>query len=229
VRHAHAEVGHPTRVLLVEPSVACPGWWPVHARPVDVVTARERLERAGASFPGQVAALNHFEPEALTLTEQLLNHGLDAPTAEAGIAFLAAPEGPPDPTLQETALMHGRRLLRGEAEPPVFRVFRPRDLRRHLREQRDALTRALSEGQAVDPQDLASWTAWAHTLPRSLDVASLVAAVAERSPELAAELWLARPGPGPKAWNQLASWALEWGDPEAAMHWARRAREPLVA
>jgi len=230
VRQAHAEVGHRTRAILVEPALECPGWWPVHGQMVDARTARERMERAGASLPGQVAALNHFEPEALSWTEEFLRHGLDAPTAEAGIVFMAAPEGRPDPSLRETAIMHGRRILRGEADPPVFRVFRPRDLRGYLREQLALLTRSLEGGGGeASLEDLASWTAWARNLPVSRGVDALVATLATRSPELAAELLLARHGDRPEAWNQLASWALEWGDTEAAIHWAHRARDNRAA
>ena len=193
----------------------------MHALAVDEREARERMARAGAESPEELAALNQFEPEALSLSEELLLHGLEAP-AEVGIRFLAAPEGPADSSLRETAHLHGRRILRGEADPPYFRVFRPRDLRRYLFEELGGITRALESGDEVAPEDLASWTAWARVLPIAGKVERLVATLAERNLELAVELRLARREG--RSWDPLASWALELGDSEAAMHWARRAR-----
>ena len=161
VRQAHARAPHPTRAILIEPTPPSPGWWPVHGRLAELREARRRLEEKGAFFPGQVAALNELEPEALELTESVLVHGIDAPTVEAVIHFLNAPEGRPDPTLREMGRRYGRQILRGEAEPPVTRVFMSAGrLRALCRTELAALQQQLERGEPVDPVDQETWAAW---------------------------------------------------------------------
>ncbi|MFY0527711.1 tetratricopeptide repeat protein [Archangium gephyra] len=214
VRWALAETGHRTRTFLVEPAVSSPGWWPVHARPQDVREARALLEKAGASSPGCVAALNELEPEALTYLQSLLEHGLDAPTLEAGLMAVNSPEGEPDPSLQGLGRQFARSILRGEAPPPIMRAFKPEHLRQLCRTELAAITERLQEDEQVEFKDLSSWTAWTTKPGPDLSPWSL---------ELAIEMLLRDHTSTPVRWTALALWAIRAGALDAADVWAQRA------
>ena len=72
VRWACAEAGRRGRVALIEPAVDAAGFAPVRGDLLGVVEARAKLEAAGATHPGRVAALLELEPEAVEVAARLL-------------------------------------------------------------------------------------------------------------------------------------------------------------
>lgn len=222
VRWALAEAGHRTRTILVEPAVSSPGWWPVHARVQDVREARSLLEKAGASHPGRIAALNELEPEAITLMQSLLEDGIDDPTPDAALMLVNSPEGASSPALEAANRQFARSILRGEMIPPLARAFESARLRQLCRTELSAITRQLEADQQVGAEDLASWTAWLGTSPSSLRPAHFSLDLSEHSPEYAIELLLLDRDPAAPPWNEQTLLALSVLDPDAAATWAQR-------
>lgn len=72
---AMAEAGRRSRVILIEPHCVPDGFWPIHDRLQRPSKAIDQLHRSGAQFPGRLAALSGFEPEALNLLSKLLRSG----------------------------------------------------------------------------------------------------------------------------------------------------------
>lgn len=214
VRWVHAEAGHRTRAILLEPAVSSPGWWPMHARLADVREAREHLEKAGASSPGCVAALNDLEPEALELMQSFLEHGLDTPTLESALLVVSTPEGETDPSLEALGRQFARDILRGEVSPPVTRAFRPEQLRQFCQTELSTITQQLEANAQVELVDVASWVAWTTTPDKLLTLETL---------EHTAELWLRNRAATRIQWDDLSLWASTLGDLSAAEWWARRA------
>ena len=222
VRWALAEAGHRTRAILVEPTVSSPGWWPVHARLQDVREARGLLEKAGASHPGRVAALNELEPEAITLMQSLLEDGLDDPTLDATLMIVNSLEGATSPFLEATSRQFARGFMRGEAPPPITRAFKPEYIRHLCRKELSGITNRLERSEQVGSKDLASWTAWVGTLPSSLRPTPLNLDLATHSPEYAIELLLRSRAPEAHSWNAQAILALSTLDQDVATIWAQR-------
>ncbi|WP_395834612.1 tetratricopeptide repeat protein [Archangium violaceum] len=211
VRWVLAEARHRTRTILIEPTVSSPGWWPVHARLQDVREARALLEKAGASFPGRLAALNELEPEALTWTCSYLERGISEETLEA---TLLGAKTPGVELREEPGQQVASQLLRGEATPPLMRAFTPMDLRRRLQEECTTIQQRLEQGESVESTVLAGWTAW---------VAQPDPDLAFPQPEFAVEVWLRSPHPTQIPWDELTAWATEMADLDAAESWALRA------
>jgi tetratricopeptide (TPR) repeat protein len=120
VRWAMAEVGRRTRVLLIEPKVAAPGWWPVNGCPMPLNEARERLERAGAKAPGRLAALLGLEPDGVAITVELLVTGAAEQEIEATVQKASDPGA---------ALVCMRNGLGTMLDPPVLRATQGAGLR----------------------------------------------------------------------------------------------------
>lgn len=214
VRWVLAEAGHRTRTILIEPTVSSPGWWPVHARLQDVREARALLEKAGASFPGRVAALNEFEPEALMEMCSYLQQGINEETLEATRLGEKTPGVEIKHPWEELGRQVAPQLMRGEATPPLTRAFMPQDLRRLIQGERAIIQQRLEQGGSVESTELAGWTAWA-TQPGP-DLTYL-------NPELAIEMWLRSREPAQVPWDAMTTWATEMADLDAAEFWARRA------
>ena len=214
VRWALAEAGHRTRAILVEPTITSPGWWQVHAHVAAPRKARAELEKAGAPFPGRLAALNEFEPEAITLMHFYLENGFTAPALEAMLMGASLPEFKPKRPWEEIGQQFASRMLRGEAPLVFMRVFTPGYLRRLLQAECTAIQQRLEKDEQVEFEDLASWTAWMRKAGPDLS---------SRAPELAAELWLWNRPPAPIRWEVLTFWAVSMMDWDVAESWARRA------
>jgi tetratricopeptide (TPR) repeat protein len=120
VRWALAEAGRWTRTVLIEPKVPAPGWWPVHGRWMPLAEARERLEMAGASAPGRLAALVGLEPEAVEIAAELLARGMGERDLEAALREAV------DPGAALVGLGEG---LGFATDPPVVRATRGRGLK----------------------------------------------------------------------------------------------------
>lgn len=71
-RWACAEAKSACREIVAAPGLECPGFWPVHDRMMTFAQVRERLASTGAVRGLLLAALLHFEPEAVELSAELL-------------------------------------------------------------------------------------------------------------------------------------------------------------
>jgi hypothetical protein len=98
-RWAIAEAKRSSRVIVVAPGLACPGFWPIRTRFEDLAAAQEALSTRGARAPLRLAALLDLEPEAITRAGALLSRGVPEQKVAA-----AAVEGM-DPTVGLTRLL----------------------------------------------------------------------------------------------------------------------------
>jgi tetratricopeptide (TPR) repeat protein len=214
IRWALAEAGHRTRAILVEPAVHSPGWWPVHARVAELREARVQLEKAGAPFPGRLAALNELEPEAITLMRLYLENGIRAETIEATLLGVKTPGLEQEASWEDIGRQLAPHFLLGEAAPPLMRAFTPKHLRRLLQDELTAMHQRLEKGEPVEFGELAGWAAW---------TARPELAPSARGAEFAIELSLRNREPAQVRWNALTTWAVLMADLDVAEFWARRA------
>ncbi len=213
VRWALAETGHRTRAILVEPTVSSPGWWPVHARLAELRRARAELEKAGALFPGRLAAINELEPEAITLMRLYLENGISAAVLDATLIGGAhSSEMKSKRDLEELSQELAPHILRGRAAPPLARGIAPRRLQKLCQAELTAIQQQMEKGEPLEREELASWVAWA-TAP-SATLLSL-------DPELAVEMWLRSHISTQVRWEVLTFWAIMMSDLDAAESWAR--------
>jgi tetratricopeptide (TPR) repeat protein len=214
VRWALAEAGHRTRAILVEPTVSSPGWWQMHAHIAAPSEARAELEKAGTPFPGRLAALNEFEPEAIKLMQFYLENGFTAATLEAMHMGVPLPELKPIRSWEEIGQQFASRMLRGEAPIVFMRAFAPGHLRQLLQAECTSIQQRLEKDEQVEFEELASWTAWT-TRPGP--------ELSSRTLDLVAELWLRSRPPSQIRWDVLLPWAIAMMDLDVAESWAQRA------
>ncbi|OJH34127.1 tetratricopeptide repeat protein [Cystobacter ferrugineus] len=215
VRWAHAEAGHRTRAILVEPAAPSPGWWPVHGRMMNIREARERLESAGVSFPGRVAALHDCEPEALAVIQSQGPYYTEGPVRNSASSNSKVERLSPRET--NTAS-----ILRGEAAPFVPRAFTLARLRELCLQEFLALGKTITEQQQPVSTDLSIWTAWFGTFSSFIPANALPSILTEES-SCAVELMLLRKFDQPEKWSALATLAEQLSDLDAAEHWSRQA------
>jgi tetratricopeptide (TPR) repeat protein len=200
VRWAHAETGHRTRAILVEPALRSPGWWPVHGRMADVREARAQLESSGVRFPGRNAALVDFEPDALAQLESRLQQS--AATSPEGTDF--------------------RRLLRGEAALDITTTVETAQLRSLCLREFLTLGEQLVTRQQASRDDVSGWVAWFSTfcqeLPREAFAPDLLDQVNQTD---SVEFRLARGPHAPDAWSTLLFQAALLLDMEVVEYWSR--------
>lgn len=219
VRWALAEARCRTRSILVEPSVPSPGWWKVHGRVADLFEARELLARAGADFPGRLAALTELEPEAIQLLSELLERGVGERILEEEVLKVADP----GVGVGQLAIAHGlvaeKELARGRAPPPVMRALAADRRRMRLLHaaELDDVAQKLFSGEQVDADDAAWWSAWARTSSAWNESEDF----GQRG-ESAERLLRSAPRTG-ETWERASSVALVAGDFDVANLWAQRA------
>jgi len=201
VRWAHAETGHHTRAILIEPTVPSPGWWPIHGRMADLREARARLETAGVRFPGRIAALHDLELTALTELESRGNHVHEARHAEQ----------------EDTRLLHDGVLLSLKHDPGH------RQLRQRCHQAFLTLSRQLAEVSPFPLDGLLTWTAWSTRFPRSeAEKTIALPDFAQWNPAYSLELVLPREMHMAEKWATLTLQAARLHDLDAAEHWSRR-------
>ncbi|HYO74770.1 MAG TPA: tetratricopeptide repeat protein, partial [Archangium sp.] len=214
VRWALAEVGYRTRAILLEPTDPSPGWWPVHAHLAELREARAQLEKAGATHPGRLAALNELEPEAITLMCLYLGNGIEAETLEAVLLGRKVPGLEQKTSLEDIGRELAPQFLRGEATPLLMRAFTPKHIRQLIQQELTTIHQQMDKGEPVEFSELAGWAAWT-TRPEL--------APSARSPEFAIELSLRNREPAQVRWTELTTWAVTMEDLDVAESWAWRA------
>ncbi len=221
VRWALAEARRRTRTLLVEPAVRSPGWWEVHGRMAGLGEARERLRQAGAQYPGRLAALVDLEPEAVELLCGLLERGHGEQTLTDEILEGADPGAAVGRLATAQGLVTEKALARGTAPPPAMRAFAvERDRRRRLHgAELDAIAQRLSEGEQVDAEDAAWWSAWT----RAISSPKQVEGLGQRGE--GAEVVLRHAPRTGATWALSTSMAVATGDMEVAHLWAQHTNE----
>ncbi|WP_434391757.1 tetratricopeptide repeat protein [Melittangium boletus] len=204
VRWAHAETGHYTRAILVEPTVPSPGWWTLHGQTADLREARARLETAGVPFPGRVAALHDLEPAALTKIESSANH------------VHAADHIEPEDT----------RLLRDGSLLSLDHCTGHRRLRQRCHQALVTLRGRLAEDASLPLDEWLTWTAWSTRFPRAEAEKTLsITEFAQLSTACSLELALPKEMHTPEKWATLTLQATLLHDLDAAEYWSRRLKK----
>lgn len=204
VRWAHAETGHYTRAILVEPTVPSPGWWTLHGQMADLREARARLETAGMPFPGRVAALHDIEPTALAELESRGRH-----THEAR-----------DVASEDTRLLRDGALLSLEHRPGH------KQLRQRCHQELLTLRGRLAEDASLPLDEWLTWTAWSTRFPRAAAEKTIsITNFARLNPAYSLELVLPKEMHTPEKWASLTFRATLLHDLDAAEHWSRRIKK----
>ncbi|ATB29409.1 hypothetical protein MEBOL_002858 [Melittangium boletus DSM 14713] len=201
VRWAHAETGHRTRAILVEPAVPSPGWWSLHGRMADVREARARLEHSGVSFPGRVAALHDFRPEILAKLESRDTRAhVEDPTEQEGASILRV-----------GALLFFERV-------PNHAWLRELCLQAFLN-----LEKRSAKAEQLSLDDRLTWTAWSASFSRFKKERTISFNVFDQlNPAYSVELILPRMMHMQDKWAALTLQATLLHDLDAAEHWSRR-------
>lgn len=221
VRWALAEARRRTRAILVNPAASSPGWWTAHGRVADPGEARALLEKAGAHFPGRLAALVDFEPETLELVAKLLEHGVTASTIEPRCTQAPDPGAAIGQLAHEYGLTSSKELSRDEASPPIMRAVHSGLINgvSQLRfAELDGITQRLQEGKRIEASEFAWWTVNVDTEQALVQLPSSVAIPV--APHLI-EAVLRTRAPTSETSNALGVFATLAGDMDAAGHWAR--------
>ncbi|MET0402010.1 MAG: tetratricopeptide repeat protein [Cystobacter sp.] len=204
VRWAHAETGHHTRAILIEPTVPSPGWWTLHGQMADIREARARLEAAGVRFPGRVAALHDFEPTAIAEIESRENH------AHADLQVEH----------------EGTRLLRDGVLLSRTHHSSYTQLRERCRQALLAQNERLAESTRFSLDEGLTATAWSISIPSSQANRTIaLSEFAQLNPAHSLELVLPRRMHMAEKWAALTLQAILLHDLEAAEHWSSRIKE----
>ena len=211
IRWALAEASRRTRVILVNPTVDSTGWWPIHARVEEPGEARTNLEKAGARFPGRLAALVEFEPEMVQWVCTYLEGGGHETQFESSLVRMTFPEVETQDD-EEIDPQFASLLLQGTEIPPVMRAVKP--IFRRIREVGiAALEHRLRDSEQVTSEEAGAWTAWKK--PSVLELPALPI-------EYAVESWLRMGSLVQAQWSLMVDWIILLGDLDVAEVWAQR-------
>ncbi|MCB9760706.1 MAG: hypothetical protein H6739_12765 [Alphaproteobacteria bacterium] len=127
LRWAMATAGRRGGVLLDDPDLACPGYWPVHGAPARLEEAGATLREAGASHAGLLAGWLDLEPEAIQLAARLLAAGVSEPGLLTSVREAADPGAALVRIADETGVLEPRPAEGGLPPGPWLRVARHRE------------------------------------------------------------------------------------------------------
>ncbi|MBN1208930.1 MAG: tetratricopeptide repeat protein, partial [Myxococcaceae bacterium] len=220
VRWALAEARHQTRVFMIEPAVPSPGWRRIHARAGELRSARETLARAGARYPGRLAALIDLEPEAIELLAQLLQQGERDQPIETELLGATDPGALVARLVSQREAAPEQALTREQAPIPLVRGMGERLLPLR-KEELGNISRQLDEDRHVGTENVAWWAAWSRT-PASTEQVLRLAPVIRGF--VAEPLLRSRQRTG-GFWRLLGRLALDAGEADVARHWSEQALE----
>jgi tetratricopeptide (TPR) repeat protein len=229
VRWALAETRRRTRAILINPAVSSPGWWTAHGRVAAPGEARAQLEKAGAHFPGRLAALVDLEPEVIELIAKLLEKGFNTSSLETSCTQALDPGAIIGQMAHNCGLTSTKQVIHNEAPPPVMRAAQSgllEGISRLRFEELEDIAQRLKEGERVEASDLAWWTVNVNIRNALVQIPpTAVTHVAHHLIE--AILWAHLSSS--ETWSAIGVLATVAGDMDAAAFWARLSLDAVAS